>query len=149
MEFYKKYSHIGYSHPGVPNGWVEITKRALIDIEKEIWPRWVPMPAKRWIHWLATGNSVVRVRSRFWHKVKNLFTGGMMVTDVKDKYASLRIYAFGNDKIDEIIKKATRECSETCESCGSKDSVEICGKHWYYNLCIKCRNLKEQTEPNS
>ena len=48
--------------------------------------------------------------------------------DIKDKYATLRIYGFFGEEIRTIIKEATKECSETCESCGSKDGVKTTGK---------------------
>jgi hypothetical protein len=144
MEISKKYRHIGYSYPGVPKGWKTIVEKAIVDIEKEMWPRWIPLFIKRWIHYLATGNSVVRVRSRFWYSVRQKLTRGQIITDIKDKFASLRIYGCYGDEIDEIITKAEDECYETCEKCGSKQKVKAFGKGWIYNLCKSCRYGKKK-----
>jgi len=139
MKVSEKYRHIGYSYPGVPNPWKPIVEKAIVNIERKMWPRWIPLFLKRKIHYWATGNSVVRVKSRFWYKVRNILTKGQMVTDIKDKYASLRIYGyFGND-IEKIVRKAEKECAKTCERCGSRESAKAVGKNWIYNLCKSCR----------
>jgi hypothetical protein len=142
MEISEKYKHIGYSYPAVPNGWKSIVEKAIIDIEREMWPRWIPMFIKRKIHYLATGNSVVRVKYRFWHKVRNKLTKGQMVTDIKDKFAGLRIYGHFGDEIEAIVKKAEEECYRTCERCGGNQKVRTIGKGWLYNLCKSCRYTK-------
>lgn len=138
MEFYKKYRHIGASYPSVPSGWQPIVKRALTDIERVMWPRWMPMFLKRWIHFLATDNSVVRVKFRWANNLRKKLTGGQMVTDVKEKYATLRIYAYAGKEMDEIITRAENECDATCQECGGNDSVRTVGGRWYENLCVQC-----------
>ena len=144
MEISKKYRHIGYSYPGVPKGWKTIVEKAIVDIEKEMWPRWIPLFIKRWIHYLATGNSVVRVRSRFWYMVRKKLTKNQIITDIKDKFATLRIYGYYGDEIDYIITKAEDECYRTCEKCGSNEKVRAFGKGWIYNLCKSCRYSKKK-----
>ena len=144
MEVYKKYRHIGYSYPGVPNGWKGIVEKAISDIEKEMWPRWMPIFIKRIIHYLATGDSVARINYRFWNKVRSKLTKNQMVTDIKDKYASLRIYGYFGPEIEEIVKKAENECYRTCERCASKENVRTVGKGWLYNLCKSCRTDKNK-----
>ena len=139
MKTSEKYRHIGYSYPGVPKGWVPIVEKTIENIEKEMWPRWIPLFIKRKIHYLATGNSVVRVKNRFWYKVRKFLTKGQMITDIKDKYATLRIYGYYNDSIDAVIKKAEDQCFGTCERCGSQQKVRTVGKNWVYNLCKSCR----------
>lgn len=144
MKISEKYRHIGYSYPGVPSGWKSIVEKAIIDIEKEMWPRWIPRFIKRIIHYLATGNSVVRVRSRFWNKVRQKLTKGQIITDIKDKYAELRIYGYFGKEIETIIDKAVNECYGTCERCGSQKKVRTVGKGWLYNLCRDCRYSKKK-----
>lgn len=150
MKFFKKYKHVGYSYPAVPNGWVPIAERVIRDIERVMWPqRWLPRPAKRLIHRLATDNSVVRVRSWFWYRVRTRLTGGQMITDVKDKYATLRIYGSLSNAAHAIVERAEAECAATCEDCGRRgdeiapgsrypvvETVEIRG--WYRNVCHEC-----------
>lgn len=36
LNFRKKYKHVGYSYSSVPEGWIKIVKKAIIDIEKEM-----------------------------------------------------------------------------------------------------------------
>ena len=43
----EKYKHIGYSYPGVPKGWKPVVEKAMKDIEKAMWPSWIPMFIKR------------------------------------------------------------------------------------------------------
>lgn len=138
----EKYRHIGYSYPGVPNPWKPIVEKAIIEIEREMWPRWIPLFIKRWIHYLATGNSVVKVRSRFWYRIRAKLTKGQIITDIKDKFATLRIYGSFGEEIEKIIEKAEDECYRTCERCGGKEKVRSVGKGWIYNLCKICRKPK-------
>jgi hypothetical protein len=138
-EISEKYRHIGYSYPGVPEGWVPIVEKTIIKIEKEMWPSWIPMFIKRKIHYWATGNSVVRIKSRFWNSIRKKLTKGQIITDIKDKYAELRIYGYFGKSIEEIIEEAEEECYKTCEKCGSQDKTRTVGKSWLYNLCRKCR----------
>jgi sensor c-di-GMP phosphodiesterase-like protein len=144
MKVSEKYRHIGYSYPGVPKGWQKIVEKTTEDIEKAMWPRWIPLFIKRKIHYLATGNSVVSVKSRFWYKVRKFLTKGQIVTDIKDKYATLRIYGYFSPEIDEIVKKAEDQCFATCERCGSQQKVRTVGKNWVYNLCKSCRYGKKK-----
>ena len=81
--FSSKYKHVGDSYPGVPRGWKPIVQQAIIDIEKVMWPRWIPMFIKRWIHYLATGNSVVRVKYRWALNLRSWLTKGQIFYDVK------------------------------------------------------------------
>jgi hypothetical protein len=137
----EKYRHIGYSYPGVPQGWKTIVEDAIVLIEKEMWPQWyLPLFIKRLIHYLATGNSVVRVKYIFFYKLRSKLTRNQQVMDIKDKYATLRIYGYFNDRIDYIIDSADLLCQNTCEKCSSRDNVEIFGNHWIENLCKTCRS---------
>ena len=138
MKFYRKHIHIGYSSASVPGGWVKRVEEALIEIEREMWPRWMPMFLKRWIHYLATGNSVVRIKYRWAYNLRTKLTGGQIVRDVKDKYAQLRIYASAGEKINDIIDKAVYDCEGICERCSGTENVSVVGRGWYENLCENC-----------
>lgn len=138
MDSYKKYKHVGISYPGVPQGWVSIVERAIVSIEREMWPQWMPFPLKRFIHWLATGNSVVRVKYWWACRLRQFLTRGQMIIDIKEKYATLRIYGYFGKAISSVIELAEIECSNTCQQCGSKDNVRIVDEGWLYNLCEKC-----------
>jgi hypothetical protein len=142
MRISEKYRHIGYSSTGVPFGWVPLVERAIVDIERAMWPKYMPLFLKRWIHYLATGNSVVRVKYRWAYKLRTWLTRGQIIHDIKDKYAGLRIYGSTGEEIYAVIEKVTEECDKTCEKCGSQEEVEVVGKGWIYNLCKKCQDEK-------
>ena len=136
----EKYKHIGYSYPGVPDGWKKIVEDAIVLIEKEMWPQWyLPLFIKRLIHYLATENSVVGIKSKTFYKLRKYLTGGQIIMDIKDKYATLRIYGYFNDNINKIISCAESLCENTCEKCGSRDEPEVVGERWIENLCRTCR----------
>lgn len=144
MKFFEKYKHVGYSYPAVPKGWVSIVEKAIVLIEKEMWPRWMPFFLKRLIHWLATGNSVVFVKYWWAYRLRQRITKGQMITDIKEKYATMRIYGYFDKEIDSIIASAENECSNTCQECGSTNHVQIIQAGWLYNLCESCsRSIHE------
>lgn len=141
MEFEKKYKHIGNSYLSVPAGWKPIVKKALIDIEKLMWPRWMPKFIKRIIHWLATGGSVVRIKYWWAYNLRTKITGGATIRDIKEKYATLRIDGSFTHEMGEIVERAEKECKETCQDCGSKDSIECVEDWgWWSRYCKTCRD---------
>lgn len=145
ISFARRYRHIGISYPGVSHGWIPIVKNAIVLIEQKMWPRWIPLPLRWLIHWLATGNSVVRVKYWWAYRLRQHLTQGQIISCIKDKFAGLRIYGAYRDEIEAIINAAAKECSATCEFCGSKPA-EIVGQGWIYNACSICatkRQLKE------
>jgi hypothetical protein len=141
MEFYKKYRHIGNSYAGVPKYWVPVVEKHLKRIEKVMWPQWwMPLFVKRFIHFLATDNSVVRIRYRWAYKLRNKLTGHQIIQDIKEKYGTLRIYGYHGKEIDDIITEAENECDNTCQDCGSNNEVKCVNNGWVYALCQECRN---------
>jgi len=141
MTHIEKYRHIGNSFPSVPKGWVPIVERTIELIESEMWVKWLPKFIKRYIHEKATGNSVYYIRSPFWNKIRNKLTKGMIVHDIKDKYATLSIYGYFNDRIETIIESAEEECSHTCEVCGSSKGKLVIVGGWY---SVFCKNHLEE-----
>lgn len=140
--FSERYKHIGYSYPGVPSGWKSIVENAIVKIEKEMWPQWyLPLFIKRLIHYLGTNNSVIGIKYKFFYKLRIKLTNDQIVMDIKDKFATLRIYGYFSIKINKIIEEAENLCNITCESCGSTEDTEVVGDHWYQNLCLNCRNV--------
>ncbi len=138
MEFHEKYQHVGISRPGLPKGWEPIVKKAIIIIEPAMWPQWIPFPVKRIIHWLANGNSVFFIKYRWANRLRDYLTHSQMITDIKEKYATLRIYGYFGKEVNDIIKTAEIECSNTCQRCGSHEDVKVMGTGWYYNVCGNC-----------
>lgn len=144
MEFYKKYRHIGNSYASVPGHWKPVVEKHLIRIEKIMWPQWwMPQFMKRFVHYLATNNSVVRIKYWWAYNLKNKFTNHQSITDIKEKYGRLRIYAYAGKEINNIIAEAITECDNTCQDCGSNDDVQRIDNGWVYTLCTECRNAPQ------
>lgn len=64
---------------------------------------------------------------------------GVKVTQVKEKYGTLRFYLNGeDDEMYEYICEAEKKSAQTCEICGS-DAVLDDSKFWYTTICEKCK----------
>ena len=106
--FSQKYSHVGYSYLSIPKQWESIVRVCIMDIEKLMWPKYLPFWFKRLIHYLATGNSIVRVKYWWARNLRQRLTGGAMVTDIKDKFATLRIYGYFSEEMYNLIDEADK-----------------------------------------
>lgn len=147
MKFHKKYSHVGISYPNVAPYWGEVVKEAIVKIEREMWPRYLPLFIKRLIHYMAMGHSVVYIRSRFWYKIRTKLTKGQMIRDIKEKYATLRIMGSFSDAIEKIIEEAEDKCSKICMDCGHiGEDVEAVAGGWIVNLCDTCRGIYKENK---
>jgi len=137
------YGYLGYTYPNVPDPWKPIILRLIRDIDKLVRPWYIPAVVLNIINLLATNGSVVYVRSFFWLHVLESVTKGVRISDIKDKYAGLRVYGSFTDAIEALVDKAEEECGATCEHCGSKDDVQIYDDGWMWNWCKKCREEKK------
>jgi hypothetical protein len=69
---------------------------------------------------------------------------GYEVSQVKQKFAGLRVYLTYSDQakgnIEAVIRQAETVASRTCEECGSPGSVRShpIRSHWYVTLCEVC-----------
>lgn len=143
MKFHKKYRHVGnsYADASVPAGWIPIVKKAIIEIEKLMWPRWMPKFLKRLIHHLATGGSFVKIKYYWAYKLRGKLTKHCIIQDIKEKFASLRIYGSFTYEMQNVITEAERECNITCQQCSSKEEVKnVTDDGWYSLYCKECRN---------
>ena len=135
MEFHKMYRHVGFSYPAVPEGWEPIVKRTIVLIEKEIWPGWMPLPVKWLSHWLAN------YKWAYW--LRQSLTDGQVITEIKEKFATLRVYGLFGKEIDKLVREAETACDKTCQQCGSTDDVKTVDVGWLYNLCAACSHEKK------
>ena len=76
------------------------------------------------------------------------------IDQVKEKFAGLRIYVtYDNvpqdviDKIENLIREAEIEASETCEECGSKENIGMRINGWYTVMCEDCAKKIVQSDP--
>lgn len=142
----KKYRYLGYTWMSVPEHWKPVVLEVFKEMDKYR-PKLMPRFLLCFLHYLATGGSVVRVK--YWWAY-NLMkkTYPYTITQIKDKYGTLRIYGSFNEHIQKVIDDAENKCLNICESCGSKESVELIGVGWVYCLCKKCREAKLKNKTN-
>lgn len=58
----------------------------------------------------------------------------VVVTQVKEKYGTLRFYYDGgDDRIDGMVRMAEAMSAVTCETCGNAGKMR--GHGWYYTAC--------------
>lgn len=65
---------------------------------------------------------------------------GFGVSQVKEKYGTLRFYCSSTDRIDQLVNLAERCSALTCETCGKYGKMR--GHSWLYVACDK--HTKEQ-----
>lgn len=62
----------------------------------------------------------------------------LRVVQIKEKYATLRVYLnYEPDEIWNLIQEYEQKSAETCELCSKKGRERDIG-HWYKTLCDKC-----------
>lgn len=89
-------------------------------------------------------DSKVPYKMPFFYRLKIKDPYWFSVTQVKEKYGTLRYYTnFCNDNIDKFIEEAERASSKTCETCG-KPGKTVAPNRWYFTACKKC--LKDYNE---
>lgn len=78
-------------------------------VDSKLRPRWCPKTLLRLLHLIGNDNSIVRVRWWWAHNLHKKITNGIMITDVKSKWGTLRVYGYFTDEIytalDDLEKK--------------------------------------------
>lgn len=71
------------------------------------------------------------------------------IHQIKEKFGGLRCYCnFVTNELNEIIRNAEYECSNTCELCGSKENVGTT-LGWITTCCEDCvKKMSEQRPSN-
>ena len=65
----------------------------------------------------------------------------LVCTQMKEKFAQLRFYYEGGNRIIEgMIKMAEYECWNMCIKCGSKEDIITTKGGWISRICKKCNN---------
>ena len=107
-----KYKDLSYSHSGCNDSWFTIIDSALHCIQHHL------------------------------NYVKPEFRNDFSLTQIKSKFAGLRIYvSITDDYIDGIISMAFTMSMKTCEKCGStKNTEQIRVGNWLWTLCETCKN---------
>ncbi len=116
--FSNKYSHVGNCWADVPDKWTNHVQKCVVEIEKLMWPQWIPFWLKRLIHYLAAGNNVFYVRNAFFDLIRHYLTGSAIICSIHEKYGTLRFEGMFTNEMDLLIKDAETICGKTCIWCG-------------------------------
>jgi hypothetical protein len=65
------------------------------------------------------------------------------ITQIKQKFSTLRIYGVFPDNIQKIIDATEVKCNNTCEFCGNPNTTHVMVKSWVRNLCATCEEQKK------
>lgn len=117
-----EYSYLGYAYYHVnSDGTIydeeQLIKEFLQKVDKIVKPWWCPRFILRLLDLFGNDNSIVRVRNRFLHNLFNKITKGIIITDMKWKWSSYRIYGYFTDEI-ELIAQETISKIELLEKGG-------------------------------
>ena len=97
-----KYTYLGYAfyYPGKIDE--TLLKMFFKKVDKVARPWWCPKFVLRLLHLYGNDNSIVRVKYWWAHNLFNKITKGVMITDMKWKYDSYRIYGRFPEEIDDL-----------------------------------------------
>lgn len=120
----------GFSHG---DGWFEIVWQLSLAIEEELGYSWLE---ERWF----------LLKKRLWRWLQNLrfkasilqLNTGFAVSEVKEKFGTLRFCCGATETIHKYIRLAERLSAVTCEDCGEPGS-RIEHRGWISTLCDSCR----------
>lgn len=74
-------------------------------VAKKAKPWWCPIFVLNLLHLFASDNSIVRCRDIHLSSVLKYFTGGLLITDIKIKYGTLRVYGYFTQEVNDELKK--------------------------------------------
>ena len=83
-------------------------------VDKVARPWWCPKFILRLTYLLGNDNSIVRVRNRKISDIHTKITKGIMITDLKWKYESFRIYGRFTDELYELANKTCNLIEKNC-----------------------------------
>lgn len=136
LNFYK-YRYLGAVAPEVPETWKPIIFKMIEDIDKIIKPKFI----SRWfLNFLydKSHNKRGLVVIPFLDKILSKLIDGTNITQIKQKFATLRVYGTFNSNVCIITRAAESTCNNTCESCGNNGTSNVMVKNWVRNLCLEC-----------
>lgn len=132
------------------DGWYHIIWQLSLAVEEELKQAGVPWWRLRYGHILLRlshiWNNLIRKITwpKHWGEPYPLAWGLMWhptdycsVTQVKEKYGTLRYYVSGVGDIWTYERYAEIISSKICEQCGERGEL-ICVKRWYLTMCKKC-----------
>lgn len=125
-----KYRYLGdITNIQIPRPWVPHVLIMLENIDKEVRPRYLPI----WFLNIIFSSKNSKLHSIFRRLIQNT-----EIFNIKQKFATLRVYGNFTKKSEEIITIAEHACENTCEFCGSPNPTYTTVKGWVRLLCRGC-----------
>ena len=105
-----EYSYLGYAYYYVKeDGRLTYSNQLELDffkaVDKVARPWWCPKFILRLTHLFGNDNSIIRMRNSNIANLHTKITKGIMITDIKWKYDSFRIYGYFTKELDELAKE--------------------------------------------
>ena len=104
INFYEKYRYLGSVPHNKSGDLFKALYPLVLAMDYEAKPKLCPRWFLRFLHLLGNDNSIVRVRNRTLHNLKNKLTKGIMFMDWKTKWTDydLRISIYGPEHLQEL-----------------------------------------------
>ena len=100
-----KYSYLGYVYWSKKSPEYSLIMSFIKDLDKIVKPWWCPRFFLRLTHLLGNDNSIARVRNWTIHRLQQKITKGIMITDLKWKFGTFRIYGYFTDEIENLADR--------------------------------------------
>jgi hypothetical protein len=100
-----KYSYLGVYwnifNEGTDN--YNILDKFIKDVDKIVKPKYIPRWFLNLLHLWGNDNSIIKVRNRRISQYKDKLTKSILITDIKIKYGTIRIYGYFPQSIEDLI----------------------------------------------
>lgn len=115
-----KYKYLGYTfnlfEPEVGEPY-EAIQSIIRLVDKKARPWWCPRFMLNLLHLYGNDNSIARVRNRMLHNLHKKLTKGYLITDIKEKFGTLRIYGRFCDEVDAAVNEVEDRVDAYFASC--------------------------------
>ena len=115
-----KYHYLG-AHWNIFNKENDIQNHLIIEdfikfVDNYVKPKWCPRFLLNLLHLFGNDNSIIRVRNWRLSNFKNYLTDNIMITDIKIKYGTIRIYGYFPEEIETEIRRIEKLIDPTLEA---------------------------------
>jgi len=132
----RKYRYFVFTSLDVSEFWEPTVITMIKDIDKHIKPKLIPRFVINMMYDLGYAG---KKGNRYWQQMLSSFTSGTTISQIKSKFATLRVYGDFNSDVRNIVKIAEDSCNNICESCGAVGASHTVIKGWVTNLCPACK----------
>jgi hypothetical protein len=102
-----KYHYLGISRNIFEEGTDlhEYLEEFIMFVAKKAKPWWCPAFVLNLLHLFANDNSIVRCRDQHLASAFKYITKGLLITDIKIKYGTIRVYGYFSQEVDDELTK--------------------------------------------